>query len=993
MKYVTEDARTGGPSQIKTEYQYLEGAAWHYDDNDLAEPQYRTWSEWRGYGRVRTIKGDPGQPQSVSEKLYLRGMDGDTMPAGTPPRDVWVTDGDGGRVEDVDQLAGFIRENLLYSGGQVVSASINDPHLIETANDGKDRASIVLAKANATRSRQPDGTWRRTRTTTAFNETGLPLKVESEGDTAVAGDEVCTQTTYARNETKWMLTYAASVRTIAKPCAAWPGTENDMVTDVQAIYDSNSNSGDAPSRGVVTKTLRWIGAAQYQAVAATEVDLYGRTTKSTDVDGGTTTIKYTPDTGNPHTVTTTNRKGWVTRSVLDTARGAALTEFGIHGERADLEYDALGRLLKVWVPGRSKEGRQTATTEYSYEYRRDAPSIVTTKSLKENETYTTSYSLLDGMLRPRQSQTPTRDGGRILTDAFYDSRGNAHVTNSAYYNTEAPSTTLFGAFDNAVPNQTVIEFDDLGRPLESIFRKMNVEQWRTKTRYSGDITFTTPPQGDTATAVIKNALGVIVERRDYKERSADGTYGANAAFDATKYAYDVKGKLSTVTDVQGNKWEYKYDKLGRPSWKSDPDTGATTFEYDDLDQLVSTTDARGRNIVHEYDDLGRKKAMSEEIQGGARTKLAEWVFDTKRAELPTSATRYVNGNAFTQQVDEYDELNRPTFTSTVIPPSEGKLAGTYTYRAQYSAVAGLVLAEDMPAAGGLPTETIRHNYNEFDQPDETFGLDRYASEHQYSPYGETPIEQVTLGDIVLATDPQTGRTEARAVTATWVHDNEFTRTELTIDTDGSAGSATATIEATDWHPFWVADLDAWVVAAEVKAGSWLRTSSGTWVQVTAVRKYTNHTLAHDLTVDGIHSYHVLAAATPLLVHNCGQTGKEVAEDFRENANNGQGVASRRNIAVAQHDIDGQTGQLIGVSGTYSHPGSVSMPATPRQFNTSARPHDSEVKIFETYAATLSPNSKGTINLYSEREVCDSCSKLIDQFKQTFPNVTVNVTWG
>ncbi|ALG12079.1 hypothetical protein [Kibdelosporangium phytohabitans] len=68
-----------------------------------------------------------------------------------------------------------------------------------------------------------------------------------------------------------------------------------------------------------------------------------------------------------------------------------------------------------------------------------------------------------------------------------------------------------------------------------------------------------------------------------------------------------------------------------------------------------------------------------------------------------------------------------------------------------------------------------------------------------------PIEQVKLGDVVLATDPATGRTEARAVTATWVHDNEFTRTESTGDTDGSAGSATATIEATDWHPFWVAD--------------------------------------------------------------------------------------------------------------------------------------------------------------------------------------------
>jgi hypothetical protein len=35
-----------------------------------------------------------------------------------------------------------------------------------------------------------------------------------------------------------------------------------------------------------------------------------------------------------------------------------------------------------------------------------------------------------------------------------------------------------------------------------------------------------------------------------------------------------------------------------------------------------------------------------------------------------------------------------------------------------------------------------------------------------------PIEKVALGERVRAADPKTGRTEARAVVATWVHDNE-----------------------------------------------------------------------------------------------------------------------------------------------------------------------------------------------------------------------------
>lgn len=107
---------------------------------------------------------------------------------------------------------------------------------------------------------------------------------------------------------------------------------------------------------------------------------------------------------------------------------------------------------------------------------------------------------------------------------------------------------------------------------------------------------------------------------------------------------------------------------------------------------------------------------------------------------------------------------------------------------------------------------------------------------------------VKLDDVVLATDPETGRTEARAVVATWVHDNEPTRTELTIDTDGTAGSATATLEAPDWHRIWVPDLNAWVPIANITVGNWLRTSAGTWVQIIAIRQYTSHSRAHDLTV-------------------------------------------------------------------------------------------------------------------------------------------------
>ncbi|WP_436495337.1 RHS repeat-associated core domain-containing protein [Actinokineospora sp. HUAS TT18] len=739
VTHITEDARTGGPSQIKTEFQYLGGAAWHYDQNDEEEADKRTWSEWRGYGKVRTVKGDPSGPRTTTETLFLRGMDGDTLPGGGT-RDVWVADEGGGNIEDEKRLQGFTRESLLYSGGQVVSASVTEPLLIQTADDGKDTAYMTRVKSVTARSKQENGNWRKTRSNTTYTSIGLPEQVDDEGDIDVSGDESCSKTTYLRNDAAWILVSASSVRLIAKPCSAWPGTDADVVSDVRSSYDGQAH-GVAPTKGVVTASQRWTGGTNYQTMSTGKVDAYGRTTETTDSDGVKTTTVYTPATGNPTTVATTNRAGWVATTTLDTARGQTLAEVGINNERADLEYDPLGRLLKVWKPGRSKAAGKSPDAEYSYQYRTDAPTIVTSKALKENETYAVSYDLYDGMLRLRQSQTPALGGGRLLTDNFYDSRGNAFKVNGGYYNPDAPAAVLHGVYDNQVPNQTVTEYDDLGRPLETILKRLDIELWRTKTRYGGDNTYTTPPAGGIATAVIKDARGAVVQRRQYHARSADGTYGAAATFDATDLSYNHKGALAKVTDALGNEWKYEYDLLGRKSADVDPDHGRTTYTYDAEDRLTSTTDAQPKTLAFTYDALGRKTATYEGSTSG--TKLADWTYDTLRKGALTSANRYANGNTYTQRVDNYDALGRVTSSSVVIPAAEGKLAGTYTFGASYSSVTGQLLAETKPAAGSLVAENIIHTYNDLGLPESTYGLNTYASEHMYSPYGETL--RTTLG--------------------------------------------------------------------------------------------------------------------------------------------------------------------------------------------------------------------------------------------------------
>jgi hypothetical protein len=60
---------------------------------------------------------------------------------------------------------------------------------------------------------------------------------------------------------------------------------------------------------------------------------------------------------------------------------------------------------------------------------------------------------------------------------------------------------------------------------------------------------------------------------------------------------------------------------------------------------------------------------------------------------------------------------------------------------------------------------------------------------------------------------------------------------------------------------------AWVAAADLKVGMTLRTDDGDTVTVQATRFFYQHARTYNLTVEGLHSYYVLAGNIPVLVHN------------------------------------------------------------------------------------------------------------------------------
>nr|WP_261993246.1 RICIN domain-containing protein [Streptomyces sp. adm13(2018)] len=124
-----------------------------------------------------------------------------------------------------------------------------------------------------------------------------------------------------------------------------------------------------------------------------------------------------------------------------------------------------------------------------------------------------------------------------------------------------------------------------------------------------------------------------------------------------------------------------------------------------------------------------------------------------------------------------------------------------------------------------------------------------------------PISEVGPGDLVKATDPASGRLEARRVTDTFVHDTRRL-VDITVADGGKLAS-------TAGHKFYVVQR-GWTLVSDLRVGDRLRTPDGSVRAVTALRDRSGLAprTVYDLTVDDLHTFFVLAGATPVLVHNC-----------------------------------------------------------------------------------------------------------------------------
>ncbi|MBQ1010712.1 RHS repeat protein [Micromonospora sp. M51] len=726
---VYENDNTGGaPPQgsprVAYKYDYYDGAAWHYNDDDgLVDPKHKTWSDFRGYGRVGVTVGDTGE-QSYTETRYFRGMNGDRAAPTGGTRSVTI---DG--IADEDWYAGTPRETRTFNGptGPVVSRQTSDPWASaatasRTINGDTVSARILRVGTTRAYTTLDAGRGERvTRTTTSYDAYGMAVSVDDFGDDKVAGDEQCTKTDYTpRNTTNWLMDRVHRVQRYAVKCAdaATPGslTEDDVIGETRTWYDGNAFE-EAATRGLTTRTEEmeaWnAGAPTFTTVNQAGYDAQGRMTSSRDALSYETKTAYTPASGGPVTSTAvTNPLQHVLTTTIEPAWGTATSVVDANGKRTDVTYDGLGRLTAVWLPGRTK-GTDTADLTYGYHVRNDAATVVSASKLNAKGDYVTAYTFYDGLLRNRQTQAPSPSGGRLLTDVFYDTAGRQVKTFAPYHAAGAPGTTLVTATERAfVPTQDLTVYDGAGRVTATVFQPYDVEKWRSSTYYAGDRTDATPLAGGTATSTVTDARGRTVQLRQY--RGTVPTPGTAGSWDASTYTFNRKGQLTSFADPAGNDWTYTYDIRGRQKTVDDPDAGVTSLTYDNAGRTATTTDGRGKKLAYLYDPLNRKRAVYDDQVGG--TMRAQWVYDTLAKGQLTQSTRFVGSSSYQVKTTGYTDAYQPTGISVVIPASETGIAGTYTFASNWNRDGSLASSTFPSTNSGLPAETLTYGYNDLGLP-------------------------------------------------------------------------------------------------------------------------------------------------------------------------------------------------------------------------------------------------------------------------------------
>jgi RHS repeat-associated protein len=669
---------------------------------------------------------------------------------------------------------------------------------------------------------------------------------------------------------------------------------------------------------------------QLGKVSLTAFDPLGRPIRTVDPRGAATDTAYTA-MGQVRSVTdplgrTTefdyNANGYL-KTVTDARDGTTAYEYDQMdrvkavtdplGAAESMEYDANGNLTKhtsrrgiVTEQDYDELDRVTASrfgTESTVGYGYDAANRLRHAEDSRAGVFTTDYDGLDRVIEETSPQgevsysysATVRD--RTMTVAgsptvrhVYDAAGDlAEVQRNGTAVTSVGRDTVGRQTRVGAPGNGVSQtygYDDAGQVTSITYRAGTTVLGEVSYVYdaAGNPTHTAggwsrtalPEPFGPATYNAANHLTAIGDTT--VEYDPDGNLTSDGR---TTYTWDARGRLSGLSR-EGLSVTFGYGADGRRTDRT-IDGATTSYLYDGVNPVQEKVDGA---VTATMTGSGVDGWQLRESGGTTKRYLTDALGSTLGLVDDSGAgAAYSYGPFGTTEVTGDDGGNPFRYTGR-----EDDGTGLYYHRARYySPVLQRFISEDPLGLASGDTNPYAYVSNQPTTLIDPMGTKPTASRGQnqttdscfdnsFTPGTEVQmadgsrrrIEDVEPDQKVLATDPETGRTVARTVTATITGEGEKHLVDVSVDNDGD-GTADGTVTATDDHPFWVSEPGEWRDAKDINVGDLLRTSAGTHVQVTAVARRTAVQRVHNLTVDDLHTYYVVAGSAPVLVHNAGHS--------------------------------------------------------------------------------------------------------------------------
>ena len=729
---VTSRDLVGGSPDQSVSYQYVDTPAWHFDDSNptVINP---TWGEWRGYNHVR-ITPSGGVP---IDHYYFRGMDQDTLQwAGT--RSVSYQDSSLTTFTDDWWRRGLEYETYDASSNAGPQAVYN--RYTVTMPNAPKSALVVHSSTETWTTGTPTV---KARQDWLYDSYGNVTDFIDQGDLSLGTDNRCTSTSYAYNTTAWIVNAPIETR-LSAPCLL------TTVSATQIDYDGLA-WGVAPTIGNATTTRVSLDATNV-ATTITGYDTAGRVTSIDGPLAGWSDLKlrsYDPTLG--YMKTASDVASGTTTFVDDPNRFLPTQITDSNARTTTKQYDALGRLVKVWTPDDPTTG--AAAVQFTYSVTQTAPTWVQTSVWQDSTRRLNSWVIYDGLLQPVQSQHTGPNGGRVMNMTVYDNRGLAVRSIPEITDATTPGGTL-AVVPVAPVRETRATYNSLGHVSSNQAWSNGAMLWQTLILEFGIHTTVVPPVGG-MTQTSRTGRG---------ETDWTRAYTSSTVYAQTNYTYDAASRVKTMTDPNGLVTTTSYDLAGRRTQLIDPDQGTSNYTYDAVGNVVTATTPAGTTWFA-YDGASRPTARRATSAAGALQ--ADWVWDkTGEKGLLDYTETYDTSGTRVMKTDTvgYDNRNRPTGTTYTVDTrpqwTDAGLAGSYTMSYGYDK-ANHQTTVGNPAAGGLNAETVTTGYNATGQATTLIGDSQYVASTLFTAAGRLDTRTMSNTATVVTRnytwEPSTGR--------------------------------------------------------------------------------------------------------------------------------------------------------------------------------------------------------------------------------------------